>query len=1474
MKKTITMLLMALAIPFVWAASLTDGYVNSSTVTLGQWNWNFAAVKAYADKNHVPLLMFYGSISCGYCDGMINNGLNSSVFRNWVKEHPICMVFQDKSQLTADAAKKFVKDGATSRSLPYMKIYWPKADGTEVNRAFPGRVGLMPSTKGAERGEQLVNSLELLIGEYFIKKEPIATFAVGNTEGNRLECEETTKEVRVPITRTGDVSVISTNTVWKDEEFLQEIIWASGQSAKEITVPVFRKTVALELKNSVGEAVDKTSITFVGDLKPSAANPLWIGEKFDFGDWTCDLDAAKEKVQAAEGEAYTLVSVQGSKWCPDCANTDRNFLDVKDEDGNNRFAAWAKSRHVALVSMDIPNFNGPNVTDADSPTLFSTNAYSTELARAKEFPQSGADASLTNKITRSGLGYLSRKGISSEDAEAQLVKAHKLVTTDLANGGFHSKRDTKKYRTGVPIFVILRKDGTVAARFTRFASESPMYADREKKWSDIIKRFDEMLALATLGGEHADKIENDYPGDGADLLAANGGKAVGEISHVDFRDVFRLDGMNDNALQKVTVTGTSDAHIRVSFLTLTTNGAVTVGNPVSGALTKEGISLEHIFTQKGTYYVEVAGASISSEEFAVTNPNANNFHPFELTGSVVLIPQEARATANAPKDSDQITMRLRKGVVYRIEGLDANKDSAALEPKDSTGSYLFTAKVDGDVSLTCASKGGTVTYQIWNPGQVAFSEVARTVREDIGKVKIPIVRTGGASGRVKLSVSLDTDATTLYNSEGERRFAFDNTVLVWKDGEMGETNVTVSVINDERFDGTGVVALKLTVDEGTPRMDTETFALTVTEDDTPNVGKAAFVSEKTTYVREGMEATVKVGRLEANDGPATVQVKASTTTVMLGGDAENGILSWENHCADEKSVTVSGLMAGKTVTLSLVNATGGLQVHSSGKSAKVIAVAANAPAFAESSKTFKAYRYVQSEGFSVAVDSSTLAGGNVSFKKISGTIPTGLKAVWDTARQAMVFSGVTTAKAGSYVASYQIIEKRGARNVPGLTTTVTVMVTDPTDVKGNSGMANASLAKSRTFKSLAVLADDVLAGTLQVTIPANGRMSAKYACANGTVSFTSPAWAAFDPETKAVTCDLTSRTAGFKMHAVVNNDASATFEISDPSFEGQVLTVKTDGRDWSKSNPATKWKGYYTVALPVNSETIEEGSSRVTPRGSGYLTLKMATSSAINSGTVKWAGLLPNGTAFSGATPLDSVHTFIDDEGEVLWASLPIFKKRGKDLFSAYLRIREQSQGKEERRCVLSMTNDEGADFRAAWTHSEKIPEACWSVEMGAYGSYYDAKEDLAGCCIDYYETTNLQLAFDVSSLGMYAGKPSIVSPVQTVVTDKIIKIADGTENPNVVRLSFSRATGVVNGSFKLPYVDASGKTQTVAASWKGVVVTGWGSGCGCGDYDMYLPFVNGCYYFSDKVEYATTRGAKTLSIKRGGMAKIDILTE
>ena len=1454
--------------------------VEGMKLELGKWYTNFQVCKKYADDNGLPLLAVWSNAGCVHC-WYTDIVFVQPEFIEWQKTHDagkvICCFMaggHDNIDQAGSPSYNWMWYGGGSRinAYPFVVMWWQKGG---VNRRMDGDTFCKGSSKSALSFTDAtiptrVANVEAMMSDVFKNWKAAApysggTFALEETAGNRLEVERNGQKVSVDIVRAADVSGIATNNLLSivtpggTTVETVSVSWAANQTRQTFDVYLTNVTftangqqASLVLKDTDGTAKGTLKVTYV-QSENSVANPLWIGERdensLDYGEWTMDIDVAKKKVAAASGAAYTLVAVEGALWCPDCANTERNFTSLKDANGSNRLAAWAKSKQVALVAIDIPNFTsatGP----FETPTLLSRTAYPSTLARAKEYPASGADSVNTNRMMRSGLGYLTRKGVSDKQADEVLARNRWFVKTDFSKNGFHSPEDTNSSRTGVPIFVLLRKDGTVAARLTRFASVSPMKAD-QANFDNYIKRFEEMLEIAAETGDHADTSEpgNNYPGSGAMAFQANGGSASGEISHTDFRDVFKLVGVGGNALQNVKVRGGKSANVTVSFLKLDADGnKETVGTPVSGNLSS-GVELEHTFTSAGDYYVEVSGGDIATGSFTIGNATANNFASYAISGTVVLVPQEDMATASAPAGSDKVTMRFVKDKIYKISGIKAADVASFLR---ANGNDLYTAIEGGDKTLTLSAVGASMSYQIWKTGSVGFKVATGSAKETDNSFVVTLSRTGGKSGAEVVSVAVDTSATTFVDIDGNPRYVFAAQEVSWADGDAADKTVKITINNDDVYDGDGIVTLKAQKISGSADLEQATFTLSVTEDDTAAPGRilfagaaGGFAKKQTVYAKATAGATIYVDRIEASDGRVTATIKSALAGVTFGGDATAaGVVTWANRDGAVKNVTVKGIPAGRSAMLTFGALTGGATTLPASNTVTVTSVRDDGPEFRDAGPAkVSLYRYIlSSNSYPLAAAPS----GRVTFTKLYGTLPAGLRVAYDAASKAMVVYGTPTAKSGSYSVSYQA--KDGT--IAGLVKQIDFTVYDPTDAKASPGTANVSVATARTFRDIPVVnsVNRRLLGTLQVTIPTKGNVSAKYTCESGAISMSSKGWDEFEPDTKNLHARATGRN-GFALDVICENDGSVSVSL-DTEAKSESL--------WSRTKPATAWKGYYTAALPVVSMEVDrEDTPNLASRGIGYVTLKMDTASAWNSGKVTWAGMLPNGTAVSGATVLSAV--------DATWAELPLFKVSARDTLSVLAKIRANAVANAVTRAVFPADGVDGC-----WDHNERDSafKADYTANLNIYGGPYSTTSDLAACCQENYETTSPTLKFDTAALDWTSyGLPGSVANTTVIVGEKTLVLQQGA--PAGMTLRLTRNTGIVTGTVKIPYGDAG---RTISATWKGVVVQGWGPGCGCDpgvEGTVYLPFVNGSYYFNDKVSREVNGRTQTLTVKRGGKVSL-----
>jgi len=1549
--KTLLVAAWAVAASVGFGKTLGNGftYDESGDIVPGKWNSQYQKARDYAAENDCPIVAFWAATSCGYCKKLETSIAESKTFAKWAEDRGYVLLFGYGTSGDNGKTKLYCSDA--SGKFPYVSVSWEGREigkaagtvhqkgkvGTDFRLTFSGRSGFMP-VSGATLADQFMNSVDKYLSGYSpIRNSSFIATTEAKTEtvGNRYECDKGTKTVSVVISREKAEKTLVEQFVVVNPQggaVTNKLTWAVNEVSKTNTLDLagydFKKAgdrLTLQILNDKGGVASETHVTYV-EKETSAANPKWIGEEFGFGEWTSDIDAATNFVAKAEGAAYTLVSIQGSLWCPDCANTERNFLELEDKDGNNKFSAWAKANNIALVSMDIPNYQGPNVTDRSTPTLFSIDAYKTTLARAKEYPQAGAPAELTNAVLRSGLGYLTRKGVSDAAAEKQLKKFHDLAYLNTDKGGFHRPEDGNKNRTGVPIFVLLRKDGSVAARFTRFASVSPMAADKAN-FANYLKRFEEMMVLSKVD---ATEIENNFPRKDHPLtMAANDDSVSSTLCNADFQDAVKLVGLTGGAKETLTIRGASTAAVTVQMYMMAKDGTVSsASNPYSctNLLTGLKFDFETKNTEKAEYFALVKGADITSAAFDAASAVDDHFITYMLKSSTVYQPIEA-AQEGVTDTKDKALFSLTSNAVYRITKVDPAACVGVLESK---GDDFYRALVTGESELSFLS--GTspreeFVYQLWKPGKVGFVKDELTVTESVNDkendyVMIALSRTGGASGAVSVSVSLDA-STDLYNLEwdedegkvvrGDPRFDFDDpTVVTWPDGVSSNMFVRVRVKDDSeqpRYDDNGKVVLKMSDPVG-PAMDvekgTDVFTLYVTEDDRADPGRAMFTrvdpyyaKAKTVYVRENEGAFLYAKRIEGSEGLFGVEVKSSladaTFTTANERDLswegtpgkEKRILWWSSKESDEKYLCVSNVPAGKSAKITINNYKSGdidAKVVSASNTVTVVGVAANAPEFEVDSASDTLYRYVAFEkAYGVVLPDGSVPTNDLSFTKLSGSLPTGLSVKYDKTKQAMVVTGVPTAtdsRTGvkSFDAVYQVTETRLVNSrktkVAGLTIRLSYKVVDPV-VTGAAGgdPLNDFFKKSRTYSDLMVLdpASGSLIGTLTLTMPSTGKASGKLKCIYGTLSYSAKSWSEIDPVSGDLKVVLACTTKDYKSSeiTVVANDEGA-LDVTVSAVSGETWTIAT-GKFWSSDESAKDYQGTYTVALPVSKIGVDPCG--LAPRGTPYISLTMTSSSQWNKGTMKWAGVLANGQSVSGSAVLMETKTAGDDI-----ACLPVFSQSTKDVFGAIAAIAKGAKARsdkgESKDCYRAITEPTFATVRFGditvkpyWSHTENsktVTNAVWEITYDLYGSIYNLKNGLDCCCDEVLGTRYLTLRVSTNLVSTTYGQLGPVNDLRLYATEKTIKSVSGQDNPQSVSFSVN-SSGIVSGSFKTPYVDQNGRTKTLSASYKGVVLIGWGAECGeCHEgEEIDLPFIMGGWWVTDKYEYDEAKG-KTISVKHG----------
>lgn len=1476
--RTLKLLIVALAV-MLGAESVSAGETatltkrrrgSTASILPGYWHRNFKEAKKYADDHGIPFIAVWSNgDGCPHCV-KFENSCNTSYFINWQKSSGIVFWFaskDDKEYPVGCSEFHWTRDNKKT-AYPFVRVWWKKGGVDWVT------VGddLDDYKNGTTGAKLIVTRLKAKLSKF--KPTPVVKyyggeFAFHDVEGDRLEAEVgLTTSVRVDLQRTNSVAKARAAVnylVSVDGDaapVTNTVSWAEGDTAKNVTLavsPVAGKKTDLYLYDSEKKLVATNHVTHVAAQPNSPSNPHFPGEKesLEFGEWTMDLDQVTNLVMTARTTSHALVLFGGSQWCPDCARSDKFLFDT------DEFRTWARTNNVALGVVDIPNL--PNETT--SPCLL------TRISAATSTNYMG----VTGRTRASGLSYLTRHMISDEDAKVIYDRNKALASNNTLNGGWNRPERPNQNRPGVPILVLLRPDGTIGGRLTAFASVSPTSFNE-----NLLKRLDELLDEEDQDGEEDN--------DSYMTTKASVGKRSSidsQLSFSDVTDVYRFTEETKNMRLKISLSGEVSTPITFGVWQASSKGFAAVTN-VTGRL-ENGIDLVCTIPSTNTYLQVTVPASAKSLSAADSTPffsvakATSSVCPYTITTDFILQPEDVKNTVTDEDGSRSMTMAVQKGQAYRLTGLDA---VASAEIFDETNG-LYVAKVTGEPTVFLSSD--TFVYQTWNPGTVGFEVSSDTTAESAGGYDLVLKRVGGASGTASATITLDAAASSKLS--GLFEWDYEGATLVWEEGDPEEKSLRLTVLDNDYADGDQRLVFRLACG-GDASAGLTTLTLLLKDNDRAVAGKLAFTAadpafakNMTVFAKAGRTVAFKVGRKGGSDGSLAATVSTSDGTL------DTDYLSWQGRDATSRSVVCTLPETAGKVTVSLAGAEKSTKVDTAARKVSVIVKDGSVPEFVTASTVVQAYRYVPLAETRIAVDPAYLTS-STKVVKYSGSLASGLS--WTYADGEVVVTGVPKKRETSTIV-FQV--KNGSTE--GLTTALTVRVADPAvDVADGSGAAiaaNGSILKTRTLTDLPVfnVTEGRLAGVMTLSIPRTGRLSAKYRTAKGTVSLAASSWQDFDDATGSLSAELagtTAATSEYRLSVAVAADGVVSLAFVDPTVTEGALAVSAPVVEWAKTKPATDYKGYYTVSLPgvgKDSPTVATQVLSGTPltKGDGYLTLKMNTTAALNSGKFAYAGVYPNGTSFSGSAVVTAM--WDDELGKCYFGLVPVVSASSKDSVVGALAIRPGAMDKTAQDYDPATQTCGGycyyetvrrsvyghEDAPLVWTHTDLTEETSWSVALDVQGGIYNSGDNFVNCCNSALGTSRLTFFAQGEGLGetAYGTFTSWVTNTTGIAvsyaskTGNAIKLVN-TSNKYGLTLSYTASTGVVSGKFKLPMSGGS-----VWVEYRGIVMPGWGSNtcndCGLGGVEAsYRPFISGTAWLEDSgsFDYTTTRGKiKDLKVRR-----------
>lgn len=1202
-----------------------------------------------------------------------------------------------------------------------------------------------------------------------------------------------------------------------------------------------------------------------------------------YGEWTMDLDVATNKVsnwnksRTAEKKAYSLIYVGGSRWCPDCVMTDRHFLE------NEKFKAWAAEKNVALVALDIPA--DPTVPSG-GPSLLT---YVTGRAKDEFVTGRGTLPPDESMRWQSGAAYISRKGIDIADATKIAKRNRSLVSVNTLDGGWNRPERKNQARTGVPCFIALRDDGSVAGRWEYFSDYGP------SAWNDgYLLRLEELLAQSDENEESNQNWRTTKQ-----TVSSRGESSVKTLSHTDMCDTYKIDGSSVGKLVSFRILGcTNDVQGTVSVIQAS-DASEKILASASGNLSDQFEVSADIVSSNCYLSVSIDAVAAGkpntplSPAVAATTMNSTVLS-YLIKSDYVLLPEVGKPKTETVSDVPQVTISTVEGESYKITNADGAKISEYFDRGAAEDIYI--AKTTGAATIYLKEKDKdadtyTVSYQVWKTGQIGFEQSAMRVdeaSEDFDCI-IRVVRTGGSSGTAQVKLSLATNDVrcawirhldVLGQTGTVFEWDYENPALTmeWGEGDVETKTFSVKIKSNENCDGDQKLVFKL--DKGISDAGISIGELVVTIHDDEKVASSGVLAIDSTIPScqkdnllvssPGSEIEITVGRYNGTDGAVSGRLTTSA------GLFSNGSNVFECEWGSRESTPVTTVLTlpeklpeGQTRVQVALSAVDGAAVDYDGKYLLIDMVASNAPKFSVASTNVFALRYVPVEKCVIAIGpAEDIDWSEVKVEKFSGSLAPGLAAHYDESLKSLVIDGVPTL-AGVYEASYRVT----AAGVLGEAVLIRVNVQDPAvPGVGVDTAMNPSIAVTRTYSDILVISNgcDALSGLMTLTVPRSGRLSAKVRMIDGTViSALSRSWNRFEEDGTVVAelFDVTGDETDVLFVFKAMKDGSTSLESFGEMYGYDFVMPAQVGDPRFKPE---NWAGYYTVNMPQI-----DPSAVALATGDAYTMLRMTDESSVLLSKMYYAGVLPDGTAFSGTASLSpDADTFDGQSDEYGRAILPILSAGSCNSLSGVFSIKPYAakQHKADRRSVYPYP---GLKFR--WSHAEAVANLSYDVSMNAFGCYYDAEENLAECCQSTLNTVKLTFFALVDKMTRTADF-DLGAPVNWSTNDVSIGVryTQGAGNvlgawspamafeSNGLKFNFNPDTGLVNGVLRLDFESGS-----VTAQWRGLVMPGWGAGCGTcqlgNSESLERPFISGSCWFTDVYRYLDAKGRqRTKSVKRG----------
>lgn len=140
------------------------GFISTQkAVEPGVWTSDFNGAKEYAEKNGIPMFVFWANTGCSHCEG-VEKEMNKDLFKTWMADRQLLLVFSEANA----SVKSWIKANSktTIKAYPFAAVYWPKSSGDTVLEGFSAYKGNMAQFGANSKDsnvQQIMDSIDFLL---------------------------------------------------------------------------------------------------------------------------------------------------------------------------------------------------------------------------------------------------------------------------------------------------------------------------------------------------------------------------------------------------------------------------------------------------------------------------------------------------------------------------------------------------------------------------------------------------------------------------------------------------------------------------------------------------------------------------------------------------------------------------------------------------------------------------------------------------------------------------------------------------------------------------------------------------------------------------------------------------------------------------------------------------------------------------------------------------------------------------------------------------------------------------------------------------------------------------------------------------------------------------------------------------------------------------------------------------------------